>query len=168
MSGRRGLSWWERALEPLVTSRPGAWFMLNVANPLDRRLLRLTRGRVGVLMGQPVGLLETVGAKTGEARTTPLAYIEDADRVVLVASSGGAARHPAWFHNLSANPEVHFSDRRGARRRYRARLAEGPERERLWRAANDFYAGYDTYQGRTRGRRIPVVVLEPLARADAP
>jgi deazaflavin-dependent oxidoreductase (nitroreductase family) len=160
---RRRLRWWERAGERVVQSRPGAWFAINVSNPLDRRLLRWTRGRVGMYLGQPVGLLETVGAKSGQPRTTPLLYLQDGERVVITASSGGAPRHPAWFHNLRANPDVRFSDRRGRRRAYRARVAEGAERERLWEEVNDLYAGYETYQGRTGGRRIPVVVLEPVS-----
>ena len=148
-------------MEAVVKSRPGGWFAVNVANPVDRRLLRWTGGRVGLFIGQPVGLLETVGAKSGEPRSTPLLYLEQGDRIVLVASKAGAARHPAWYHNLRAQPEVSFSGRRGGRRPYRARLAEGPERYRLWARVNDLYAGYDTYQGRAGTRRIPVVVLEP-------
>jgi deazaflavin-dependent oxidoreductase (nitroreductase family) len=150
-------------MEQVVKSRPGAWFAINVANPIDRRLLRWTRGRVGMYLGQPVGLLETVGAKSGQPRSTPLLYLEDGERIVLVASSGGATKHPAWFHNVRANPDIHFCDRRGRRRAYRARVAEGPERKRLWQEVNDLYAGYETYQGRTAGRRIPVVVLEPVS-----
>src|SRR5919201_4186619 len=119
------MSWWERGLEEIVRTRAGGWFAVTIANPIDRRLLRWTGGRVGLYLGQPVGLLETVGAKTGRPRTTPLLYLQDHERVVLVAASGGAARHPAWYHNLRADPEVRFSDRRGRRRPYRARLAEG-------------------------------------------
>lgn len=73
----------------------------------------------------------------------------------------GATRHPAWFHNLVARPEVEFMPRKGTRAAYVARVTEGPERERLWAAANDLYAGYDDYQGRAGGREIPVVVLDP-------
>ena len=148
-------------MEAFVKSRTGGWFALHVANPIDRRLLRWTRGRIGLFAGQPVGLLETVGAKSGEPRTTPLLYLEDDGRVVLVASKAGSPRHPAWFHNLRASPEVSFTDRRGRRRRYRARVAEGRERDRLWAGVNDLYTGYETYQGRAGGRTIPVVVLEP-------
>ena len=84
----------------------------------------------------------------------------DGDRIVLVASMAGAARNPAWFHNLVADPRVEFMPRRGARKAYVARVAEGPEREQLWTAVNDLYAGYDDYQGRAGGREIPVVVLD--------
>ena len=107
-------------------TRGGGWFAIHVANPVDQRLLRWTNGRVGFFFGQPVGLLHTVGAKSGERRTTPLLYLADGDRIVLVASMAGAARNPAWFHNLVAHPEVEFMPRGGARTAYVARVAEGP------------------------------------------
>jgi F420H(2)-dependent quinone reductase len=87
--------------------------------------------------------------------------MRDGENVVLFASRGGDTRHPGWYHNLKANPEVRFTIL-GSERRYRARVAEGEERERLWRkAVTTRYSGYDTYQERAGGRRIPVVVLEP-------
>jgi F420H(2)-dependent quinone reductase len=158
---RRQRKWWERAEDSLAQTRAGGWLALNVANPIDKHLLRWTSGRVGMFPGRPVGLLETVGAKSGEPRTTPLLYLDDGERIVLVASKAGAERHPSWYHNLRANPDVHFTPRRGHRTEYRARIADDAERERLWERVNDLYSGYDIYQGRAGGRRIPVVVLEP-------
>jgi deazaflavin-dependent oxidoreductase (nitroreductase family) len=154
------MSWWDRRAEAFARTKAGGWFAINVANPIDRRLLRWTRGRVGLFVGQPVGLLETVGARSGQPRTTPLLYAEQDRRIVLIASKAGAERHPAWYHNLIAHPEVGFvgHDRHG---RFVAREAEGAERDALWALANDLYAGYDDYQQRTGGRRIPVIVLEP-------
>jgi F420H(2)-dependent quinone reductase len=154
------MKWWERPEEAFAKTRFGGWFAVHVASPIDKRLLRWSRGRVGLFLGQPVGLLETIGARSGEPRATPLLYLEDGDRIVLVASKSGNPRHPAWYHNLRAGPDVWFSDRQGTRRAYRAREAEGEEREALWARVNDLYAGYDTYQGRTGGRRIPIVILE--------
>ena len=164
MAERPARSWFERLMEGFVSTRLGAWLAINVANPIDRRLLKLTRGRVGTYLGQPVGLLGTVGARSGEPRETPLLYLDDGERVVLVASSGGAKRHPAWFHNLKANPRCTFLRRGGHTGRYVAREAEGPERDELWARVNDVYRGYDTYQERTAGRRIPVMVLDPTDR----
>ena len=167
MTRRRQLSWWERQLEAFVKTRAGGWIAVNIGNPIDRRLLPLSGGRVGLFLGQPVGLLETTGAKSGKRRETPLLYLDDGDRVVLVASKAGAARHPAWFHNLTANPSVGFLRRGGHRGRYLAREAEGAERDELWDRVNDLYSGYETYQGRAGDRRIPVVVLEPAGdRSD--
>src|SRR3989442_13301704 len=94
---------------------------------------RLTRGLVGHhIPGVPqVLLLDHVGAKSGKKRTTPLSYLDDGDDVVLVASKGGHPKHPAWFHNLRANPDTTIQV--GSRRTpVTARVATAEERERLW------------------------------------
>ena len=88
--------------------------------------------------------------------------------MVLIASNGGAQRHPGWYHNVRANPDVHFLTRDGVRRACRASVAHGPERERLWLLATDVYNGYTAYQLRARPREIPVVVLEPTYPPQAP
>ena len=129
---RRHIRWYERPLEAFARSKAGGWYFLNVAMPVDRVLLPLTNGRVSSAIGQQVGLLETVGAKSGEPRAIPLLYLVDGDRIVLIASKAGAAKHPAWLHNLRANPRVSFLAPRGRSGDYVAREAEGPERERLW------------------------------------
>jgi deazaflavin-dependent oxidoreductase (nitroreductase family) len=79
---------------------------------------------------------------------------------VLIASKAGARKHPAWFHNVKANPDVEVT-LRGARVPMRAAIAEGEERERLWAMANDNYSGYARYQQRAGNRTIPVVALRP-------
>ena len=122
---------------------------------------RLTRGLVGRrIPGVPqVLLLDHVGAKSGRARTTPLSYLDDGDDIVLVASKGGYPKHPAWFHNLRANPETTVQV--GSRRiPVRARVATAEERKRLWPKVVDLYSGYQGYQDRTE-REIPLVVLSP-------
>jgi deazaflavin-dependent oxidoreductase (nitroreductase family) len=167
MARRRQLKWWEHGMERIARSRPGGWFAVNIASPIDRRLLRISKGRAAIFVGQQVGLLGTVGARSGEARTTPLLYLRDGDRIVLVASKAGDPRHPSWYHNLCAHPAVSFSCRDGVDRRYVARDAVGEERERLWALVNDLYAGYEDYALRTGGRVIPVVVLEPSGTAAA-
>src|SRR3954471_2567867 len=106
----------------------------------------------------PVLLLDHVGAKSGIRRTTPLAYIEDGDDVVLVASKGGHPRNPAWFHNLRANPDTTVQIG-SERRAVHARVAGPDERARLWPKAVAAYSGYREYQDRT-GREIPLVILE--------
>jgi deazaflavin-dependent oxidoreductase (nitroreductase family) len=155
----------ERRLEDFARSKAGTWYYVHVATPVDRVLLPLSRGRISASPGQQVGLLETIGAKSGEPRKTPLLYLRDGDRVVLIASLGGAPRHPGWLHNIRANPNVRFTGLHGLTGDYVAREAEGAERERLWAEAVDYYAGYDTYRERAAAasRVIPVVVLEPAA-----
>jgi deazaflavin-dependent oxidoreductase (nitroreductase family) len=80
--------------------------------------------------------------------------------MLLVASRGGDVKHPAWYRNVVANPDVRLLYD-GSERRYRARQAEGEERERAWRLCNRTYAGYAAYQQRAGDRVIPVIVLEP-------
>ena len=123
-------------------------------------LYRLTGGRIGGrLYGASVLLLTTKGRKTGKTRTTPLLYLDDGDRLVVVASKGGAPRHPAWFLNLTADPEVTV-ERGRERLPMRAHEADDEERERYWPQVVTMYPGYAKYQVKT-SRRIPLVVLEP-------
>lgn len=149
-----------RALERIYATRAGAWLAINVASRVDRRLVRLSGGRLSMAIVRPVALLTTTGARSGLVRTTPLLFFERGREVVLIASCGGSPRHPAWYHNLKANPRCALLAR-GETARYVAREGPGEEREELWRRANTLYAGYDAYQTRTDGRRIPVMVLTP-------
>ena len=109
--------------------------------------------------GSPILLLHHVGAKSGKKRVSPLIYVPDGERVAVVASKGGVDRHPAWFHNLKANPDTVVELPREGRREVRARVTEGDERARLWDMAVEVYKPYAEYQTYTE-RRIPVVVLE--------
>jgi deazaflavin-dependent oxidoreductase (nitroreductase family) len=143
-----------------AATRAGAWYFVNVAMRLDRVLLPLSRGRISMGFPYQVGLLDTVGAKSGARRSIPLMYLRDRDRVVLIASKGGSPKHPAWYWNLKAHPHARFLAPRGLSGEYMAREVEGEERDRLWDTAVAYYPGFATYQGRTDGRRIPVVVLE--------
>jgi F420H(2)-dependent quinone reductase len=124
-------------------------------------MYRLTRGRFGGRVGKaPVLLLTATGRKSGKPRTHPLLYTRAGEGYAVIASKGGAPAHPLWYLNLQANPVAEVTI--GAEtRKVRARDAEGEERERLWQALADVYAGYDKYVQKTT-RRIPVVVLEPI------
>ena len=107
----------------------------------------------------PICLVEHRGRKTGKVRTTPLVYLEDGDRIVVVASQAGRPEHPMWYLNLLAHPDVTVQVR-DRRRPMRARVTEADERALLWPRLVDLYADYDSYQSWT-DRVIPVVVLEP-------
>jgi F420H(2)-dependent quinone reductase len=158
---RRKVNAIHRQAERFASSKPGAWYFINVAMRLDRVLLPLSGGRLSMGFGQQVGLLESIGAKSGERRRIPLLYLRDGNHVVLIASKGGSTKNPAWYFNVKANPQVRFLAPGGITGDYVAREADGDERARLWAEAVDYYDGFATYQGRTDGRRIPVVVLEP-------
>jgi deazaflavin-dependent oxidoreductase (nitroreductase family) len=120
----------------------------------------LTRGRLSTGLGQPIVLLHARGARSGIERTTPLLATKTGERILVVASKAGAIKHPAWYHNVRANPDVEVTVD-GRRQPVRARIAQGDERARLWDIACDNYSGYATYQRRAGSRQIPVVVLEP-------
>jgi deazaflavin-dependent oxidoreductase (nitroreductase family) len=155
-----------RGMAKAIASRPGAWFYVNVAPHIDRPLMRLTGGRLNTVGTGRVGVLRVRGAKSGKERRTPLAYTRDGDKILVVASRGGDVKHPAWYRNVMANPDVGFLAR-GREREYVAHEAEGAERERAWEMVNRTYAGYAAYQERAGARRIPVIVLEPAGPATA-
>jgi deazaflavin-dependent oxidoreductase (nitroreductase family) len=156
----RGMSRFERALSAFAASSPGSWFYLNVANPIDRRLLPATNGRVSLSLGQPVLCLEVPGAKSGKVRRTPLLFKEVAGELVIVASATGRPKHPAWYHNVRANPRVKIYAPGGRTGHYTARTATAEERRRLWSEMLDLYPGFEVYEGRTAGtREIPIVLL---------
>jgi proline iminopeptidase len=108
----------------------------------------------------PTLLLTTTGRRSGKTRVLPLIYGEIGSGYVIVASKGGAPKHPAWYLNLDAEPEVGVQV--GTERfTARARTASGEERQRLWQQMVDIYPPYHDYQNKT-DREIPVVVLDPV------
>ncbi|HEV8459903.1 MAG TPA: nitroreductase family deazaflavin-dependent oxidoreductase [Gaiellaceae bacterium] len=121
---------------------------------------RETGGDVGHIWrkGSKTLLLTTTGRKTGEPRTTPLIYENSGDDYVIVASKGGAPDDPGWYRNLQKDPNVELQVKDEVFRAH-ARVAEGDERERLWKLAAQQWPDYDSYQQKT-DREIPVVVLE--------
>lgn len=136
--------------------------------PVLRRIMgghaavyRATGGVIGHRVpGLPPSLLlDHVGARSGKARTSPLAYGVDGEDLILVASKGGYPKNPAWYHNLMAHPDTTVQV--GSRRKpVHARTATPQERERLWALMVGVYGGYEDYRRRTE-REIPLVVLEP-------
>ncbi|MCX4997426.1 nitroreductase family deazaflavin-dependent oxidoreductase [Streptomyces longwoodensis] len=111
--------------------------------------------------GLPVIVLTTRGARSGKIRKTPLMRVENAGRYAVVASQGGAPKHPVWYHNIKADPHVELQDGPD-RRDYRAREVTGAEKAEWWERAVAAYPPYADYQTKT-DREIPVFVLEPLA-----
>ena len=131
-------------------------------------VFRLTNGRIGSRWRIGAGwrkpvptlLLNHVGRRSGNRFTTPLLYLEDGPRLVVVASQGGLPSNPQWFHNLLAHPETTVELRGDRSRPVRARVADPGERAALWPRLVDLYADFESYQAWT-DREIPVVVLEP-------
>ncbi|CAN5427432.1 nitroreductase/quinone reductase family protein [soil metagenome] len=157
----------QRFLQLIPASRAGAWLFARTLHHIDRLLLSVSGGRLsipGLTAGLPVIQLTTIGAKSVQLRTVPVAGLSDGDKIVLVASNFGQAHHPAWYHNLRAHPEAtlvlptHSAI-------YMAHEATPTERALYWPLAADFYRGYPVYQQRTGGRIIPLMVLIPKSDA---
>ena len=122
-----------------MKTRAGGWFALHVMNPLDKRLMKWSNGKLSTAVGTDVSenavLLRCTGAKSGKTRDVPLIATPFDDGWALIASATGVEKNPAWYHNLKAHPQCSM-------------------------IANAQYSGYDVYQERT-DRRIPVMVLVP-------
>lgn len=125
-----------------------------------RIVLQLTRGRVAnSKRGIPIGLLATTGAKSGKRRVVPLMYYPDGERYLVVAANAGFDRHPAWFHNLMAQPDATFILGRDEHQ-VCARVVEGNERDELWPRMIPHNPLWAAFQTRT-SRVTPLVALEP-------
>ncbi len=155
----------KRLLIPFALSKAGLWYGINVAARVDPKLMRLTRGRINLLGNSlPTVLLTVRGRKSGVERTVPLVYFSDGDDVILMASSFGRPKLPAWYHNVMASREVTLTAG-GVSERYRATEVEGPERDALYEKANKVYEGYGVYEEKTGGiRRVPVLRLTQVTK----
>jgi len=152
-----------RAYAAFSATRLGRLISAKVVWKIDPYLLRVTRGRLGMGLVLPTALLETRGAKTGIVRRNAVIYFHDEDRVTIIASKAGAEKHPAWFHNLRADPDVTFG---GVPMRATI-ITDEAERERLWTLADRVFAPYATYRAEAAraNRTIPIVRL--IARDEA-
>jgi deazaflavin-dependent oxidoreductase (nitroreductase family) len=119
--------------------------------------MRLTRGRIGMGLFLPTALLETKGARSGEARRNAVIYFHDGNRVTIVASKLGLPQDPAWFHNLRADPDVTF----GGIPMRAIVVTDEAERRRLWALADRVFAPYGAYrrEAAKANRTIPIVQL---------
>jgi F420H(2)-dependent quinone reductase len=124
-------------------------------------LYKRTNGKLGgkFLQGAPVALLTTTGRKTGQPRVSPLLYMRDGDRVIVVASHGGREKNPMWYLNLKANPQVSVQIKDEVLQ-LRARDASDEERAKYWPQLVKMYSSYEDYQSWTE-RTIPIVICEP-------
>lgn len=164
MTRARPLRWWFLLNQKVAASRPGSWVYSHTLHHIDRVLVSLTGGRLNVprlFAGAPMIQLTTIGAKTGKERTVPVLGLRDGDRWIVIASNWGKKRHPAWYHNLKANPNVEVTEGNQTAP-YVAREASTEEREEYWPQAREMYVGYEVYEQRSGDRDLPVIVLEPM------
>lgn len=139
-------------------------YMGRRSTKLHVALYRRSGGRLGNHVpgwpGARILLLDHTGARSGTKRTSPVMYHEDGEALAVAASKAGQPTNPAWFHNLEANPETTVQVGSEVRE-VRARVASEEERDRLWPEFVAFYPGYEFFQRNAKGRKIPVVILEP-------
>lgn len=120
---------------------------------------RANGGKVGGMFeGANMVLITTTGAKSGQQRTNPLVYLPDGDRIVIIASNGGADNHPAWFHNVKANPEITVEVGTDKYDATAVPLESGAERDELFARMAAVSSGFSEYQKKTE-RVIPVVAV---------
>lgn len=148
-----------RAYAAFSNTRLGRFLSVHVAWKVDPFLMRVSRGRVGLDLTIPTALLETRGAKSGLLRRNVVIYFHDGDRVTIVASKLGFEKHPAWFHNLRAHPDVTLG---GVPMRATV-IEDEVERQRLWTLADRVFAPYADYRREAArvNRTIPIVQLAP-------
>jgi deazaflavin-dependent oxidoreductase (nitroreductase family) len=152
----------QRLMRRFAASPPGSWMFARVLHHIDRPVYRLSGGRrtfASLVSGLPVVMITTTGARSGLRRTVPVLGLPTPDGFVVIASNYGQEHHPAWYYNLHANPSGELSIR-GVTRPFRASVAEGDTRARIWQEALRVYPGWAHYERRASHRDIAVFVLE--------
>lgn len=147
----------------LTNTKPGTWVFANFAPRIDRWIFRVTNQRStfsSFLTGVPTIMLTTIGRKSGLERTVPLLGIPLAeDKIAVIASNWGQTKFPAWYFNLSENPQAKIT-LNGMTRSYIAHVADGDEYDNTWRRALEVYRGYPNYKAKVT-RDIPILILTP-------
>ena len=149
-----------------MSEREHAWIrrMVKPFSQLNTLVYRLSGGRLmGRFAGREICLVTMTGAKSGQQRTIPVMYVPYGDGVIIVASLGGAPRHPVWYYNLVAHPDIEVQHR-GRTMKLRARQVGPEEKAALWPTCVEHYPPYEDYQRRT-DRDIPVFLCEPRSEA---
>ena len=155
----------QRLVQRLAAARPLAWLAARLLHRLDKAHLRASgagRPFAEYLVGVPVIMLTTTGARSGLPRTMPLLALPADERILVFGTNFGQGHHPAWYHNLRANPRAIVAYR-GQRAPYVARDATEEEREWAMQTARRVYVVAATYLQQANARRVPIIVLEPSA-----
>lgn len=145
----------------MAATKVGVALLRPMANRLDQIITKATGGRrsfAGIATGVPTVILTTTGAKSGEPRSVALFGIPHPDGVALIASNFGGLKHPAWYHNLKANPEATVS-LEGATWQATARTATPSERDEIWAKGLQIYPGLAKYEARAGERHIEAFIL---------
>lgn len=148
-----------RQIESLNSAKVGT--AIKWMSKANTWLFKKSGGRLGnkFLRGAEVGILTTIGRKSGEARDSPLLFLQEGRRIVLVASQGGRATNPMWYLNLRANPEITFQTKKETLQLV-ARDATDAERDEYWPKLDAMYPDFQNYRSYT-DRKIPIVICDP-------
>jgi deazaflavin-dependent oxidoreductase (nitroreductase family) len=152
---------WQRGLRRFAASGPGSAILSRVLDPLDRLTFRVTRGKhlaSSLLSALPVAMVTTTGARSGQERTVPLLALPTQHGLAIIGSNYGKPKHPAWRHNLRANPDGRV-DVEGERWAFRAEELDDARRDDVWETALRTYPGFTAYAKRAAPRRISVFLL---------
>jgi deazaflavin-dependent oxidoreductase (nitroreductase family) len=155
----------QRAMWHVSSSRPGAWLFARSGPHLDRFLLRLSNGQVTLatlVAGIAVITIVTTGARTGQARTTPLPGVPLAGDLAVIGTRFGQKGTPGWYHDLRADPAVQVICQ-GKSAAAGAREVHGDERQAIWGRARQIYAGDDAYARRIKDRQVHIMLLSTHA-----
>lgn len=150
-----------RMMRSMVATKVGVALLRPTANRLDQLISKATGGRrsfAAIATGIPTVILTTTGAKSGQPRTVAVYGIPHPDGLALIASNWGGAKHPAWYHNLNANPEATVSID-GDTWQATARPATPRERDEIWANGVEIYPGWTKYEARAGARHIEAFVL---------
>lgn len=150
--------WIRRGFSALAVTHWARFISRHLSWKLDPLLLRLTRGRLTSALVFPAALLETYGARTGAVRRHAVIYFYDGDRVTIAASHAGSPRHPAWYYNLLAFPDVTFG---GVP--MHATVVDAADNARLWTLGDRVFPAFPRYRrdAAAAGRVIPLIQLTP-------
>jgi F420H(2)-dependent quinone reductase len=147
--------------KPKSLNSPVVGFFIKWMSKGNTWIYKRSNGKLGgTFQKAPVALLTTTGRKTGEPRVSPLLYLREGNRVLLVASRGGSDKHPLWYLNLKANPKVTVQIKDEVLQ-LQARDATEAEREEYWPKLVAMYPSFDDYKSWT-DRVIPVVICDPV------
>jgi deazaflavin-dependent oxidoreductase (nitroreductase family) len=151
----------QRIAHRFAMMRPVSAVLAISLHRIDKVVFKLTKGkRTLAELFLPMVQITTIGAKTGEPRTMPLAGLIDGDKIALIGSNFGQKNNPGWYYNLKANPECEVQFH-GRTEKFIAREAAGEEHEKYWQLAVSYYKGYELYKIRAAHRHIPILILEP-------
>lgn len=150
----------EVGLEKFAMSRAGNWYLMHVAPKVDKAVIPRTNGALSSMGLKKVGILTSIGAKSGHRRPQPLVMVQDGADLLVIGSNYGGPTHPSWSANLIANPDCEVTFR-GPIRPYRAALLTDEARADAWEKVVDYYNGYRVYAETCAPRVIRLFRLSP-------